>query len=130
MQPLRLVTIITLMLAVAAPAGLAQQGQGQDSAIKVANSVYAVFGGSNAYLVKTTQGDVLIDTCNPIDAPECRSILKQVSKAPLRYIILTHAHWDHTGGVALWKEAGTRVIAQRNQTEFLNFQERLKNFYA
>ena len=130
MRSPHLVTTISLMLGPAAPAALAQQGQQQDSAIKVADSVYAVFGGSNAYLVKTTQGDVLIDTCNPVDAPECRSILKQVSRSPLRYIILTHAHWDHTGGVALWKEAGTRVIAQRNQIEFLNFQKRLNNFYA
>jgi len=130
MRVARLITFITLLPIVAARAALAQQGQGQDSAIKVANSVYAVFGGSNAYLVKTTQGDVLIDTCNPVDAAECRNILKRVSKSALRYIILTHAHWDHTGGVALWKEAGTRVIAQRNQTEFLNFQKRLNNFYA
>jgi alkyl sulfatase BDS1-like metallo-beta-lactamase superfamily hydrolase len=130
MRSSRLVMTISLMLGPAAPAALAQQGQQQDSAIKVADSVYAVFGGSNAYLVKTTQGDVLIDSCNPVDAPECRSILRQVSRSPLRYIILTHAHWDHTGGVALWKEAGTRVIAQRNQTEFLNFQKRLNNFYA
>lgn len=26
-------------------------------------------------------------------------------------IILTHGHGDHTGGVKLWKEAGTEVIA-------------------
>jgi len=70
-----------------------------------------VFGGSNAYLVKTPQGNVAIDTCNPIDAPEWLKILKAVSAAPVRYIIITHAHWDHAGGVALWKEAGTHVIA-------------------
>ena len=130
MRTSRLVTLTTILLGAAVTAAVAQQGEGQGSASKVANSVYAVFGGSNAYLVKTTEGDVLIDTCNPVDAEECRRILKRVSKSPLRYIILTHAHWDHTGGVALWKESGTRVIAQRNQTEFLNFQKRLNNFYA
>jgi alkyl sulfatase BDS1-like metallo-beta-lactamase superfamily hydrolase len=118
-----------MFLAVASSVG-AQQGQGQDSATRVTDSVYAVFGGSNAYLVKTSQGNVLIDTCNPIDAPACRQILGAVSQAPVRFIILTHAHWDHTGGVALWKSAGTRVIAQRNQVEFLNYQKRLNNFYA
>jgi alkyl sulfatase BDS1-like metallo-beta-lactamase superfamily hydrolase len=130
MRSSRIVTFVTLLLATATPGAHAQQGQGQDSALKVATGVYAVFGGSNAYLVTTTQGNVVIDTCNPVDAPECLSILKRVSRAPVRYIILTHAHWDHTGGVALWKESGTRVIAQRNQTEFLNFQKRLNNFYA
>lgn len=111
-------------------ASLVAQGASTDMPTKVADSVWAVFGGSNAYLVKTPAGDILIDTCNPVDAPECRSLLQKVSKAPVKYIILTHAHWDHTGGVALWKAPGTHVIAQRNQVEFQNFQKRLNNFYA
>src|SRR5690349_20813790 len=109
----RVVAAIAILSGALAPTLSAQQEQ--DTATRVADSVYAVFGGSNAYLVKTPQGNVLIDTCNPVDAPECLQILKKVSKAPVRYIIITHAHWDHTGGVALWKEAGTHVIAQRNQ---------------
>src|SRR5579862_3563042 len=130
MRSARIVTTIVTTFAAIAPANVVGQGQGHDSATRVADSVYAVFGGSNAYLVRTPQGNVLIDTCNPIDAPECLTILKAVSKAPVRYIIITHAHWDHTGGVALWKEADTHVIAQRNQIEFLNYQKRLNNFYA
>ena len=130
MRSARLVATVVMTLGAVAPATAAQQRQGQDSATRVADSVYAVFGGSNAYLVKTPQGDVLIDTCTPPDAAECRKILRSVSTAPVRYIIITHAHWDHTGGVALWKEPGTHVIAQRNQIEFLNYQKRLNNFYA
>ena len=57
-------------------------------------------------------------------------LLKARSAAPVKYIILTHGHGDHTGGVALWKEPGTQVIAQRNQIEFLNYQERLNRFFA
>jgi len=124
----RVVAAIAILTGALAPTLSAQQEQ--DTATRVADSVYAVFGGSNAYLVKTPQGNVLVDTCNPVDAPECLQILKKVSKAPVRYIIITHAHWDHTGGVALWKEAGTHVIAQGNQIEFLNYQKRLNNFYA
>ncbi len=48
----------------------------------------------------------------------------------MKYIILTHGHGDHTGGVGLWKEPGTEVIAQKNQVEFLNYQERLNRFFA
>jgi alkyl sulfatase BDS1-like metallo-beta-lactamase superfamily hydrolase len=120
--------VLSALLLAIARTTLAQQGK--DTAVRVADSVYAVFGGSNAYLVKTPAGNVLIDTCNPVDAQECYKILKAVSAAPIKYIIITHAHWDHTGGVALWKQPGTHVIAQRNQTEFLNYQKRLNNFYA
>jgi alkyl sulfatase BDS1-like metallo-beta-lactamase superfamily hydrolase len=118
------------MIALTFGADVALGQQSPVAPVRVTDSVYAVFGGSNSYLVKTPEGNVLIDTCNPIDAAECAKILKEASTAPVRYIILTHAHWDHTGGVGLWKEAGTHVIAQRNQVEFLNYQKRLNNFYA
>ena len=48
MRSARLATTIAMMLGAVAPAGIAQQGQSQDTAIRVADSVYAVFGGSNA----------------------------------------------------------------------------------
>jgi alkyl sulfatase BDS1-like metallo-beta-lactamase superfamily hydrolase len=127
MRSAHIIVSVAALLGAVAPAVAQQQ---QDTATRVADSIYAVFGGSTAYLVKTPSGNVLIDTCTPLDATECRQILKKVSKAPMKYIVVTHAHWDHTGGVALWKEAGTRVIAQRNQIEFLNYQKRLNNFYA
>ena len=130
MTPMRSIGLATTVLLIGGATrayGLQQQ---EETATRVADSVYAVFGGSNAYLVKTPAGNVLIDSCNPVDASECLKILRKASRAPVRYIIITHAHWDHTGGVAMWKEAGTHVIAQRNQIEFLNYQKRLNNFYA
>ena len=32
--------------------------------------------------------------------------------APITHVILTHAHWDHVGGLAALKAPNTRVIAQ------------------
>ena len=33
---------------------------------------------------------------------------------PITHVILTHAHWDHIGGLTGLQEAGTQVIAQAN----------------
>ena len=38
--------------------------------------------------------------------------LRQLTHAPIKYIILTHAHWDHVGGLAALREPGSIVIAQ------------------
>ena len=81
-------------------------------------------------MVTTPEGNVIIDTSMPQVARRHQRLLKAVSGAPVRYIILTHGHGDHTGGVALWKEPGTHVVAQRNHVEFLNYQKRLENFFA
>src|SRR5207244_11157627 len=40
--------------------------------------------------------------------------LRGVTDAPVRYVILTHSHWDHVGGLAAIREPGTVVIARAN----------------
>ena len=47
-------------------------------------------------------------------AREAVAALRTVSRAPIKYLILTHGHWDHVGGIAAVREPGTTVIAQAN----------------
>jgi glyoxylase-like metal-dependent hydrolase (beta-lactamase superfamily II) len=45
-------------------------------------------------------------------ARDAVSELRKVTKAPIKYVILTHGHWDHAGGLAAVREPGSTVIAQ------------------
>lgn len=45
-------------------------------------------------------------------AHEALAALRQLTPAPIKYVILTHGHWDHVGGLAALREPGTTVIAQ------------------
>jgi alkyl sulfatase BDS1-like metallo-beta-lactamase superfamily hydrolase len=112
------------------PAALVRVGEDQREALKINDSIYQAIGFGNTFLVTTPEGNVIIDTSMPQIARRHQRLLKAVSGGPVKYIILTHGHGDHTGGVPLWKEAGTHVIAQRNHVEFLNYQKRLENFFA
>ena len=107
-----------------------REGLDRTEAVKITDNIYQSVGFGNSFLVITPAGDVVVDTGNPGVAQHHVTLLKARSTAPVKYIILTHGHGDHTGGVALWKGTGTEVIAQRNQTEFLNYQERLNRFFA
>ena len=40
--------------------------------------------------------------------------LRAVIDAPVKYVIVTHSHWDHVGGLAAVREPGTVVIARAN----------------
>ena len=107
-----------------------REGLDRKEAVKINDNIYQAIGFGNTFLVTTPAGNVIIDTSSVLAAPLHVKLLRARSAGPVKYIILTHGHGDHTGGVALWKEPGTEVIAQRNQFEFLNYQERLNRFFA
>jgi len=85
---------------------------------------------SNTFLVVTPDGGVVIDTSGPAGAAVHQPLLARVSTAPIKAIILTHGHGDHTGGVARWFRPGVDIIAQREFSEFLQYQRRLAGFFG
>ena len=101
-----------------------------EKVVKVNDAISMVAGFGNTFLVKTGEGNVIIDTSIPFHARRHKELLKAEVTGPIRYIILTHGHGDHTGGIPLWKEAGTQIIAQKNHAEFMHYQTRLAGFFA
>lgn len=109
------------------PADLTRVG---DKAIQVNEAISMVQGFGNTFLLSTSDGNVVIDTSIPAHAQRHKPLLTADNKRPVKYIILTHGHGDHTGGVPLWREPGTEIIAQKNHVEFMHYQARLGGFYA
>lgn len=105
-------------------------GQDQKKALKINDAIYQAIGFSNTFLVATSEGNVIIDTSMPFNAALHKRLLTAENAGPIKYIILTHAHGDHTGGLSAWKQPGTRIIAQKNHVEFQHYQARLNGFYA
>jgi alkyl sulfatase BDS1-like metallo-beta-lactamase superfamily hydrolase len=106
-----------------------QQGSNQLEAQRINSVIYKATGFGNTFMVVTDEGNVIIDTSLPNMAQKHKSLLNAVNDGPIHSIIITHGHGDHTGGVALWREPETKVIAQANMVEFLRYQRRLKGLF-
>ncbi len=63
--------------------------------------------------ITTSEGVVAIDAATTQD--RVRAVLGDLdlpAHGAISHLILTHAHWDHTGGAGALRGPGTRVIAQ------------------
>lgn len=94
-------------------AQLVGAGEQQTEAEPITDFIFMVKDMSNAYLVTTTEGDLLVNSGFTATAEKNKAMLAKVRTGPLRYIILTQAHPDHYGGTPALKEEGTQVVAER-----------------
>jgi len=128
---------LLLMLGLALP-GIAtaqvvdftQAGRELNEPIKVTDNIYQAVGFGNTFLVITPAGNVVIDTSLVGSAARHHEMLQKISQGPIKYIILTHGHSDHTGGVHLWKQPGTEINTQKNFPEFRSYQRRIQGYLS
>lgn len=75
---------------------------------EIVPGVYGIaLGGVSVFLVEGDEGLVLIDAGMPHRDTQILSALRDLSRKPeeVRYILVTHAHVDHVGGLAALKKA-------------------------
>jgi cyclase len=83
-------------------------------ATKVAGSVYMLEGsGGNIGVSAGDDGIVIVDDQFAPLANKIKEALKGISDKPLKFVINTHFHGDHTGGNAEFGNEAT-IIAQEN----------------
>jgi cyclase len=81
---------------------------------KVSANLYVIMGnGGNVAVMPTSEGVLLVDDKFAQDAPEIIAKVKTISDKPIRYIINTHQHGDHTGGNATMMAASAEIIIHK-----------------
>jgi len=82
---------------------------------KVTDNLYVIIGnGGNVAAMPTSEGVLLVDDKFAADAPEIVAKVRTISDKPIRYILNTHQHGDHTGGNEAMLAASAEIIIHKN----------------
>ncbi|HEX5182325.1 MAG TPA: MBL fold metallo-hydrolase [Allosphingosinicella sp.] len=72
--------------------------------------------GSNAGFVIGDDGVLVVDAFFNVEAARALvAEIRRLTPKPIRYIVNTHYHMDHTGGDQALRDAGAIIIAHRNE---------------
>ena len=82
---------------------------------KVTDNLYVIIGnGGNVAVMPTSEGVLVVDDKFAQDAPEIMAKIRTVSDKPVRYVLNTHQHGDHTGGNAAMQAQHAEIIINKN----------------
>ena len=88
--------------------------------VKLADDLYVIHNelvpGNTTALV-TNEGVVLVDDKFPQDADNIVAQVKKLTSQPIKYVISTHHHGDHTGGNPRLQQLGAQVVSSEEARE-------------
>ena len=104
-----------------APTAVAQNSAVQTD--KVADGVYYLKGGTHhSIAVEFSDHVVLIEA--PLNEQRSLAIIGELKKLtpnkPIRYVVNTHHHFDHAGGLRTLVDAGATVITHESNAKFFS----------
>jgi glyoxylase-like metal-dependent hydrolase (beta-lactamase superfamily II) len=123
--------LATLLAATIATPAAAQQdfSKVEVKVERIAPGVAVLFGaGGNIGLSYGEDGNVIIDDQFAPLVPKIEAAVKTVDPDPIRFVINTHWHGDHTGGNERFGEAGAVIVAHDNVRQRMSVETFSRRF--
>ena len=112
----RLALVATLFIALIGSYVYAQFGAkpSELSTIKVRDDLFVIYNDfvpGNTTVLVTAEGLILVDNKFEIDFDNLMAQVRKISNQPIRYVVNTHYHGDHSGGNVRMQAQNADVIA-------------------
>ena len=59
----------------------------------------------------TNEGVIVIDPMNRKHSEAMLAEIRNFSNAPIKYLLYSHNHWDHTSGGQVFKDEGATIVS-------------------
>ena len=101
-----------LLLSFCAGAQLLPPGIENTRTVEIAENLYGFrFGPYRSLFMVTPEGVIATDPQSPEAAVEYRRAIAALTDLPVKYVVYSHAHWDHARGGQIFKDEGARFVA-------------------
>jgi glyoxylase-like metal-dependent hydrolase (beta-lactamase superfamily II) len=100
-------------------AALSGQAAAAEPTSMVAEGVYrfAPGDGYNSMFVVTSDGVIAVEPVNSQHAKGLLEAINFVTDQPVRYLLHSHNHWDHSGGGQIFRDAVAKNLAHQEAFE-------------
>ena len=88
--------------------------------VKIADSLYVIhndFVPGNTTALVTNEGVLLVDDKFEVDFPNIVAEVKKITSQPIKYVVNTHHHSDHSGSNAKMQAINVQVVASEQARE-------------
>ncbi|MEO5922956.1 MAG: MBL fold metallo-hydrolase [Bryobacteraceae bacterium] len=82
--------------------------------VKLADNMYAIhndFVPGNTTALITNEGVLLVDDKFDVDGENIVAEVKKLTSQPIKFVVSTHYHGDHSGSNALMQKLGAKVVS-------------------
>jgi cyclase len=89
---------------------------------KIATDLYVIHNEvvpGNTTVLVTNEGVILVDDKFPADVDNIVAEVKKVTNQPIKYVVNTHHHGDHTGGNAKLQMMGVQAVSSEHARQYM-----------
>ncbi len=96
-------------------------GMKKFEATKVADNVYSFRSFFHrTFFVVTSDGVIVGDPISAIGAKMMNAEIKKLTNKPVKYVLYSHNHWDHSAGAGIFKAQGAKIVSQERCMKYFD----------